>query len=260
IRNMRQRQKAIALLAAKNEELNRNRIQELLRDQELVSIHSMLQGQETERKRIAQDLHDRLGSLLATVKLHFQMAKTDEQRELASSLMDEACQEVRQIAHNMVSGVLMKFGLVAALNDLSNAITSSGKVHMQTIAHGLNSRLPGNSEIEIYRIVQELVSNALKHAGAKEITVLLNKTGPTLNLIVEDDGKGFMPAKAKNKGGMGLKGVQSRVQQLQGELSIDSSPGRGTTVLIEIPVDQTDPLSPQQTTVEEKNHDQITTG
>ena len=260
IRNIRQRQKATALLAAKNEELNRNRIQELLREQELASVHGILQGQEAERKRIAQDLHDRLGSLLATVKLHFQIAKTEEQRQTANALMDDACQEVRQIAHNMVSGVLMKFGLVAALKDLAQAINATGKVHIQTMAHGLNQRLPGNSEIEIYRIVQELVSNALKHAGAKEITVQLNKRGNLLNLMVEDDGKGFTPAKAKNQGGMGLQGVQSRVNQLHGELSIDSSPGRGATILIEIPLDLTDPLSPETTPQKQENHDPIAAG
>ena len=245
VRIIRQRQKAATVLAAKNEELNRQRILELLREQELVSVHAMLNGQEAERRRIAQDLHDRLGSLLATVKLYFHIGreqlqqlpdKQQEKHRQGIALLDDACQEVRRIAHNMVSGVLMKFGLVAALQDMAQAITNSNKLHMQVMAHGLDDRLDIHMEIALYRMVQELVSNTLKHAQATELVVQLTRHEHSLNLLVEDNGIGFSPDQLKPGQGLGLQGIEARAAQLQGTISIDSGLGSGTTISVDLPL------------------------
>ncbi len=176
---VRQRQKSIAQLAAKNEEISKQKISSILKDQELESINSMLAGQEKERHRIAEDLHDKLGSTLVAAKLHFNAIKSslnenNEQYKKAISLIDQAVDDTRNIAHNMLSGVLTKFGLVAALNDLKETVDGTGQIKMTVMTNKLDERLNGEIELNLYRIIQELVSNILKHSEASEIIVQLN--------------------------------------------------------------------------------------
>lgn len=249
LRENRQKQKTRlsekkAQIAEKDRQLGEQKIEELLRNQELKSIDAMREGQEKEQKRIAKDLHDRLGSMLAMVKLHFKSvedniehlrADNKKQYEKANTLLDSACEEVRKIAHNMTSGVLMKFGLVAALEDLKDKLEQTRQVKVDFIAHGLDNRLENDAEITLYRIIQELISNILKHAEAREITIQLVKSNSGLNIVVEDDGLGFDLNNRKDSG-MGLKNVAARVDTLNGELNIDSTPGNGTTITIDIPL------------------------
>lgn len=245
-KSQQHRQKA--LIAEKNMRIDQQKMQQLIKDMELKSLNLMLEGQEEERQRIAADLHDRLGSMLSMVKLHF--SSIDEhldtikeinktQYTVASELLDDACAEVRKIAHNMISGVLDKFGLVAALEDLSESLNQSKKISIEFIPFGMYTRLDRSLEIALYRIVQELITNILKHAKAKEITIQLLQSKDNLNLIVEDDGIGFDPESSIEQG-MGLKNTASRVHHLNGELKIDSSPGTGTTISIDIPNPQTE--------------------
>ena len=217
---------------------------DLLKKQELKTIKAMLNGQETERKRIAQDLHDRLGSILSMVKLNYKSIEDNldklkdenkKQYSQANALLDEACNAVRDIAHNMVSGVLSKFGLVAALEDLKNTISGTNTFQLELITHGLDDRLENNVEIELYGIVQELIHNVIKHAKAKEVSVQLLKLPNSINLTVIDDGIGFNYIEESQDSGMGLKSVASRVNELKGTLEIDSGKGNGTTINIEIP-------------------------
>lgn len=238
-----QRQRAMAQLAHKNEELHDQQVSELLRAQEMKSIHAMLEGQDRERKRIAEDLHDRLGSTLSAVKLHLGALDGVAEQPAAqpvyqnlNGLLDKAVSEVRDIAHNMVSGVLTKFGLAAALQDLKESLEASRKLKIELIVSNLDERLEGQTEITLYRIVQELICNVLKHAGATEITIQLNKIGNELLLMVEDNGRGFDPSQAAQKKGIGLRNIESRVASLGGRLCIDSGKGRGTTTTIEIPL------------------------
>lgn len=213
----------------------------LLQEQELKATYAILQAQEQERKRISEDLHDRLGSRLAAVKLHFhayrnKIKSNDEFFGTAGGLLDGAVEEVREISHNMVSGVLSKFGLVAALRDLKQTLESSKAIKMDLHAYHLDERLNFAIEVNIYRIVQELVSNILKHSGATEIIVQLNRYESQLLLTVEDNGCGFNVNELNSKKGIGLKNLQSRVFALEGQLNIDSGKGNGTTTTIEIPI------------------------
>lgn len=218
---------------------------ELLKKQELKSIRAMISGQESERKRIAQDLHDRLGSMLSMVKLNYKSIEENldklkeenkKQYAQASALLDEACNAVREIAHNMVSGVLTKFGLTAALEDLKNTIQGTNTFKIEIITHGLDDRLENNIEIELYGITQELIHNVIKHAKAKEVIVQLVKRTNEVNLTVTDDGIGFEESKNNSSKGMGLKGIESRVDALKGSFHIDSNKGNGTTINIDIPI------------------------
>jgi two-component system NarL family sensor kinase len=245
LRNQRLRRKSEQLEAKDQDTKRQTEIADLLRDQEVMSLGSMLKGQEKERKRIAEDLHDNLGSMLSTVKLHFQVLDSrvkglappqQEQFHQAETLLDEACGEVRRIAHDMLSGVLTKFGLVAALEKLKASIEVPGKLQVLVLAYGLDERLDSSSELMLYRVIQELVSNALKHASANEITIQLNRIENTLSLQVEDNGVGFDVKAAQAKDGIGMKNVAARVHSLQGDFHFDSTLGHGSTVTIDIPL------------------------
>ncbi|QHI36435.1 Oxygen sensor histidine kinase NreB [Kordia antarctica] len=238
IRGSKQKRKADMAI------IDKQKVSELLKNQEMKSINAMIEGQESERQRIARDLHDRLGSILSMVKVHFKSVEENieelkssniKQYEKANELLDNACDEVRKISHDMASGVLTKFGLVAALEDLKETLEESNQIEVEFIAHGLNNRLDNDVEITIYRIIQELISNILKYAKAKNITIQLVSRENQLNISVEDDGVGFDVNDKKNRG-MGLKNVATRVESLDGELHIDSMINKGTSISIDIPI------------------------
>ena len=222
--------------------IERQKVEKLLKSQELKSINAMIEGQEVERQRIARDLHDRLGSILSMVKVHFksvedyiEQLKTSNktQYQKANQLLDDACDEVRKISHNIASGILTNFGLVAALEDLKDTLEESKKIKVEFIAHGIYDRFENDIEIAIYRIIQELISNILKYAEAENITIQIINREKDLYVSVEDDGRGFNTNKEHE--GMGLKNVTSRVDALGGELFIDSMTNKGTCVSISIP-------------------------
>lgn len=238
------RLKQLALIADKNEKISRQKVDQLLKDQELATMNAMLDGKEGERKRIAQDLHDRLGSMLSMVKVHFQSVEENleeirkdnlTQYEKANSLLDEACEEVRKIAHDMNSGVLSKFGIMPALEDLKRSLESSGKIIVNILGFGFEEdRLSYDVEISIYRIIQELLSNILKHSKASEITVQLIKKDNNLNVVVEDNGVGF--EWEKRTMGMGFASIEARLNKMDGEFMVDSGKGSGTTVTLNVPL------------------------
>lgn len=240
-----QRRKNIKAISEKNDQINKQKIDELLQEQEIASLQGVLEGQETERKRVAIDLHDRLGGILSMVKLHFSSVEekidpdnpSKEKFLTASELLDLAAGEVRNISHNMMSGVLAKFGLIPALEDLQSRISETGKLTVNLYTSNVNGALDGEQELQLYRIVQELMSNILKHSDATETNIQLNENEGSVNLIVEDDGIGFNPQKLDVKAGIGLNNLKARVAKLNGTLHIDSGLGAGTTVSIDIPVE-----------------------
>ncbi|HTF17804.1 MAG TPA: sensor histidine kinase [Chryseolinea sp.] len=216
-------------------------IELLLQKQETKSTYAVLEAQELERKRIAEDLHDRLGSRLVAVKLHFHAFKNNpvnnqESFAVGSELLDGAVDEVREISHNLISGVLSKFGLVAALHDLKNALESTKELRVDIHVHHFDERIELVIEATIYRIVQELISNILKHSNATEVTIQLTKYGSDVLVIVEDNGIGFDVSSLNGKSGIGIKNIHSRINKLKGKVTIDSFPMQGTVVTIEIPL------------------------
>ncbi|MCO6493674.1 MAG: sensor histidine kinase, partial [Phaeodactylibacter sp.] len=219
-------------------------IDNLLRNQEVTTAYARIEGQDEERRRIAQDLHDGLGSMLSTVKLYFSAIdakiglmhlESREQYGKANQLLDEACEEVRRVAHEMHAGTLKKFGLKAQLEDLAETINSSTRVKVELVTHKLDGRLDTQLEVNIYRIIQELTSNVLKHAKASKLSIELNLFEKIIHILVEDNGVGFKESAAMEKGGLGLSGINKRVNALNGKVDIDSVAGRGTSVSIDIP-------------------------
>ncbi|MEQ9186990.1 MAG: sensor histidine kinase [Cryomorphaceae bacterium] len=232
-------------LAKKNEQLAKQRIDALLNTQEINTYNAMLEGQEEERKRIASDLHDRLGSMLSTIKLLFgalddkidrSQVQNEERFQKVTTLLDDAVVEVRRISHNLGTGMVTSFGLVAALQDLTDSINESNLIQCKLLTYGMDERLDTQTEVAVYRMVQEIMTNTLKHADAQVVQVQVNRSETTLSVTVEDDGKGFDPAKAKRQGGMGLENLSARAAKLNGSYHIDSAPGRGSISIIEIPI------------------------
>jgi signal transduction histidine kinase len=233
-------------LAEQEKQLKENEIDQLLQERELKNMDALLEGRETERKRIGRDLHDRLGSILSTVKLHFSAIderidslKKDNQIQYhkASALLDEAVGEVRKIAQDLVSGVLVKYGLTAALNDMKNTLEATGKITINLFEAGTGERQNLEFEIAIYRMVQELMSNILKHAEATKVDIHITKNAHQFTLMVEDNGKGFDPENPE-KFGMGMANIKQRVAALGGVVNFDSKPGAGATVIIEIELEE----------------------
>ena len=199
------------------------RINELENEKQLVAVNSILEAQETERSRMAKDLHDGLGGMLSGIKLNLTSVKENmivaetDARLFNKSIkqLDGAIIEMRRIAHNMMPEALLKFGLSDAIEDYCNGINESNTVKMSYFQLGVQHALEKSTEVILYRIIQELSNNAIKHADAKNILIQIIKNEYGITLTVEDDGKGFDRGILTK--GAGLQNVQSRVDYLRGE-------------------------------------------
>jgi len=222
--------------------LQQQRIRELEKDKQLVAVDSMLKGQEEERTRLAKDLHDGLGGMLSGVKFSLMNVKTNliinhenvVMFERSLDMLDTSIQELRRVAHNMMPEALVKFGLDEALKDYCTNINNSGILQVNYQSFGMDERLESNTEIIVYRIVQELFANIFKHAEATEVIVQLLKEGNRLSIAVEDNGKGFNPEELAEGKGAGWPNIHSRVDYLKGKLDLHSEKGKGTSVNIEL--------------------------
>ncbi|WP_299213757.1 sensor histidine kinase [uncultured Aquimarina sp.] len=233
-------------IAEQEREIEIQKTEKLLKEQELTAIDAMISGQEKERQRLANDLHDNLGSTLATVKLHFDHLKNnrdnpkveniEELYSKTNNLLDEAYQKVRTIAHEKNSGVMAKQGLLPAVKNLAKKASNGDGLLIEVQDYGLDERLDNALEISIFRIIQELITNTIKHANASEIHISLTNHDSLLNIIVEDNGKGFNAKILPEKDGMGLKSIEKRIEHMEGTFEIDSTIGKGTNIIINIPI------------------------
>lgn len=222
-------------------ELQRKKISALEKDKKLMAVDAMLKGQEEERSRLAKDLHDGLGGMLSGVKYSLNNMRdnliiTPDNMtvfERSLDMIDTSIKELRRVAHNMMPEMLVKFGVDEALKEYANSITATKLLEVNYQSFGMKERLQSPSEIIIYRIVQELLNNVLKHASATEVLVQLVREENRLHVLVEDNGKGFNAALLENNKGAGWTNIRSRVDYLKGRLDINSEPGKGTSVSIE---------------------------
>lgn len=201
---------------------------------------AVLEAEERERIRIARDLHDGVGQTLAAARMtlgNYVSQKKIESPEMQNSLnlLEDGIKEIREISHNMMPSSLTKFGLSSALKQFTNKINALGKIEIELQIVGFKERSDEKIELVLYRIVQEIISNIIKHAEAKKVSIELVRHDDELILIIEDDGRGFDTAKTENHG-IGLKNIATRVEYLNGNVNFDSSIGKGTSVVIEIPL------------------------
>jgi two-component system NarL family sensor kinase len=231
------------IMNIKEQEIQDQKIRRLEQENKVLALNSMIEGQEAERMRIAQDLHDGLGGLLTTVKAHFSAIEREIDAvkkfnvfDKTNTLIDQACVEVRRIAHDMVPYSVQISGLKGALDELEQSIRTRG-IECELDLHNLeNLSIDSQKTSMIYRILQELTNNAVKHSGAEKILVQLLFHENMLHIMVEDNGNGFDVNQVVQKNGMGLKSIDSRVKYLNGKINYDSTPQHGTTVNIDIPV------------------------
>jgi signal transduction histidine kinase len=220
--------------------LETHKLETQLREQQLHEIDRMLETQEKERKRIANELHDDLGSMLATLKLNVDnMAQADDRKQIGEKtkeLIEEAYSKVRNLSHLKNLGVVGSQGLLIAVEKMAEKMTILNKLEVKVYPYGLEQRLDNQLEVTLFRMIQELCTNALKHARATHINIYLTQHQHQLNIMIEDDGIGFDPSTLTGADGMGLRNIEKKTEQLGGTFTLDTKPGKGTTIIIDLPL------------------------
>lgn len=206
------------------------------------TLTALLEGQEQERGRLARDLHDGLGGLLSGTKL--QLSSLDPYKsesiedEISKSItqIDGAVEELRRVAHNLMPDLLMKYGLEVAIQEFASRVSNSAlEIHTEFINY--TNSISEEKQLILYRIIQELVNNAIKHADTSEIIIQISEEENVLNLTVEDNGKGFDPTGLNVRKTAGFHNIESRVQFLKGTMNITSEQNIGTSIELQIPID-----------------------
>ncbi|MDH5609097.1 MAG: histidine kinase [Cyclobacteriaceae bacterium] len=210
----------------------------LLTQQELKTTYALLEGQDLERNRIATELHDDISSSMVTLTMFLESyKKNQENAELLDKILahtKQTSEAIRTLSHRLDSGTLKHFGLETALKDLADGVRQSGSCTM-TLAIEIINTLPGEIGLQIYRIVQELINNTLRHSRATRINMEVTQiNNEYINIIYEDNGIGFDPAHIKR--GLGLQNIAIRIDNMHGSLTIDSKSEKHTTFILEIPL------------------------
>lgn len=203
---------------------------------------AILNAEETERYRIARDLHDGVGQIMSVAKMNlsacqnriqFTEAKDKESFENIISLIDTGCKEVRAVSHKMMPVGLTNKTLDIAIRDFVDKMDNE-KLKVHFYSEGFKEKLPGEVETVVYRIVQECVNNVVKHAEASMLDISILREDNELTISIEDNGKGFVLL--DNEEGIGLKNIKSRIEFIKGTVEYTSAPGKGTLVMIHVPL------------------------
>lgn len=229
-RSYRQKQ----LLAEQEASLQQKQLHQLRQDQRFMTLQAMIQGEEFERARLARELHDGIGILLSSLKLGIAQSKPKVNSPFhPERLIDRASSELRRITQNLMPTALQKYGLITAIEDLCDELSFSKELQITFQHFGVTSTGDDTIDLQLYRIVQELLHNVIKHAAATEVLVQFLQRDQRLFITVEDNGKGFDPIVSRKKG-QGLRNLQSRVNYLNGQLTIHTQAEKGTTISIEV--------------------------
>jgi len=217
--------------------LHAARVKGLEQERTIAALGGVIEGEERERQRVAAELHDGIGVMLGAARLQLDR-NDDDARSRAGKLITDAGNEVRRVSHALMPGTLAKLGLVEALRELADGVNGACDLRVEVHAHGLQERLPKHVEAGLYRIAQEAVNNALKHAGATRCTIDLSAedAGRRVQLAVQDDGRGFRADDLEE--GSGLGNIRTRTRLLGGISELRTQPGNGTAWLIDVPLQQ----------------------
>ncbi|WP_422105664.1 tetratricopeptide repeat protein [Winogradskyella sp.] len=228
----------IWLFYRQKQKLKNKEIETLVAQKELSKLEALIAGEENERKRIAQDLHDGINGDLSVIK--YKMTSIDQNRfkpkeeeafSMAIDMLDNAIDQVRHISHNLVPPSLQNFNLIEALQQFSSKISSTKAIKINFQQYGEYLKLNKDAETAIYRIIQELITNSVKHSEATKALVQINSHDENLHITVEDNGIGFDTTKTYK--GIGFKNIESRVALLNADFSVDSN-SKGSTFTIDI--------------------------
>lgn len=218
--------------------------QKRLQEEEKLRFKAIIKAEEKERTRIAKDLHDGLGQLLSTAKLNvasLEESVLSEDKYLinnAGELIDNAVTEVRNISHNLMPLALTRLGLISAVEELTSKMNASGLLNVHFKSEGIKVRLNSSVEIAVYRVIQEILNNTIKHSQAKEVYVLLKKSNNRLHLEISDNGIGFDTQEIEKSKGIGWKSIFSRVEMLNGSIDVSSNKYKGTNLTVSIPLNE----------------------
>jgi signal transduction histidine kinase len=206
---------------------------------------AIVEAEERERIRLAKELHDGIGPMLSLAKFQLETAISQtqfnsiEQESLfqnTNAMIDDAAREIRTVSHDLMPNALLMQGLVSAVREFVNRLSLTGKIKVSLDVANLDERLPQLTETVLYRVLQELVGNIIKHSEATQVQIQLIRNDNELTMVVEDDGRGFDTTNISSFKGIGLKNIISRIDFLNGQVNFDSGSNSGTTVIIEIPL------------------------
>ena len=212
-----------------------NRIKQQIKQQQLLN-QIAFETEQVERERIAKDLHDSVGQKLSVVKMQLSIKNSDA--IATSNLLDEAIQDVRNVSHNLMPADLSK-GLITAIENMSdqiNLLSHELQVHLNITNPARSSTIEKHQSMLIYRVIQELLNNAIKYAQARNIHINMDCEKNLLKLNLTDDGVGFDVNSLEKKDGLGIKNIKDRVQQMSGNIQLESKNGKGTQYQISIPI------------------------
>lgn len=225
--------------------LHEQKLKQLENEKQLLASRAVLQGQDEERSRLAKDLHDGLGGILSSVKYSFQNMKTsfilDHENatafEKSMNLLDASMAELRRVSHNMMPESLAKLGLEEALKDYIQTIDENSGINFTYQSFGLAEvTLENIYKTTIFRVIQELTTNIIRHSEAKEALVQLMAKPNLINITIEDDGIGFDPQQVNSKKSMGIQNLYNRIEYLKGKIDFQTEPNAGSSYYIEIPL------------------------
>jgi signal transduction histidine kinase len=223
--------------------LQAQRIRNLEAEKENQMLGAAMNAEERERSRIAKDLHDGIGGILSATKMRFSIFRNEypelrnsEEYNRILSMLDEASSEVRKTAHNLMPDTLNRCGLDEALQLFCEKMSTGSRLRIDYQSVGEIGRFNAFFELTVYRMVQELVNNIIRHSHARNACVQLSRQQYLMMISVEDDGKGFDRQKLEDSGGIGIRSIKERVRTLGGTVEIDSSEGDGSSVYVELDI------------------------
>lgn len=236
------RQKNLELKLTQSELLQNQNLDKLKSETQARVLDAVLNGRESERKEIAETLHDSVSALLSSANLHLQATKKQFDNGVpievvkTQKIITEASQKIRDLSHTLVSSVLLKFGLNFAIRDIAEKYSNS-ELWLDTEIEGLR-RYDQKFEIKTYNIIQEFVNNILKHSKASNAVIKLKEKDGQILVQVSDDGIGFDKTKIGIKDGLGINQIEARIHMMRGKLSIISYKGEGTQIKVELPIQE----------------------
>lgn len=236
------RQKNLQLMLSQTELLQNQNLDKLKSETQARVLDATLNGRESERKEIAETLHDSVSAMLSSANLHLQATRRKFDNGVPIEILKTqeiimaASQNIRDLSHNLVSSVLLKFGLNFAVRDIAEKYSNS-ELTVDTEIEGLR-RYHQNFEIKSYNIIHEFVNNILKHSKAKNAIIKIKEEQGQLIVQISDDGIGFDQTKIGLKDGLGINQIDARIQTMKGKIKITSKKGKGTQIKVELPIQE----------------------